>query len=63
MAVWGFELIHQRSGSNTTFKEFSRNLRKVIRENDVPEYDLSEEAGAQGPQLCMVYRKSIDHLK
>jgi ribosomal protein L17 len=63
MAVWGFELIHQRSGSNSTFKEFSRNLRKVIKENDVPEYDLSEEPGVHGPQLCMVYRKSIDHLK
>lgn len=63
MAVWGFDLIYQRSGSNTTFKEFSRNLRKVIKENDVPEYDLCEEPGQRGPQLRMVYRKSLDHLK
>lgn len=63
MACWGFDLIHQRSGSNSTFKEFSRNLRKVIKENDVPEYDLSEEAGQRGPQMRMVFRKSLDHLK
>jgi len=63
MATWGFDLIYQRSGSDTTFKEFSRSLRKVIKENDVPEYDLSEEAGQRGPQLRMVYRKSLDYLK
>ncbi|MBM1204775.1 replication protein RepA [Pseudomonas fragi] len=63
MACWGFDLIHLRSGSNSTFKEFSRNLRKVIKANDVPEYDLTEEPGQRGPQLRMVYRKSIDHLK
>ena len=63
MATWGFDLIYQRSGSDTTFKEFSRNLRKVIKENDVPEYDLSEEVGQRGPQLRMVYRKSLDYLK
>lgn len=63
MSTWGFDLIYQRSGSDTTFKEFSRSLRKVIKENDVPEYDLSEEPGQRGPQLRMVYRKSLDHLK
>lgn len=63
MSTWGFDLIYQRSGSDTTFKEFSRCLRKVIKANDVPEYDLSEEAGQRGPQLRMVYRKSLDYLK
>lgn len=63
MATWGFDLIYKRSGSDTTFKEFSRVLRKVIKDNDVPEYDLAEEAGQRGPQLRMVYRKSIDYLK
>ena len=62
-AVWGFDLIYKRSGTNSPFKEFSRSLREVIKSNDVPEYDLAEVPGQRGPQLSMVYRKSIAHLK
>jgi plasmid replication initiation protein len=62
-AWWGFELLHQRSGSNATTGEFNRMLRVVIESNDLPEYSLTEKAGKQGPVLVMTYRDSADHLK
>ena len=55
-AKWAFQTIYERSGSAGTFKEFCRLLRKIIDANDLPEYELREEAGQGGPLLLMIYR-------
>lgn len=58
-AKWSFQTIYERSGSTGTFKEFCRILRKIIAANDLPEYDLREEAGKSGPQLVMTSRDCL----
>ncbi len=35
------ELLHQKTGSDATPKEFNRMLRKVVEKNALPEYDLT----------------------
>lgn len=62
-AVWGFDLIFARSGSQSTFKEFCRALRKIVEANDVPEYDLAIEDGQRGPMLRMVHRRQAEQWK
>jgi len=54
-ARWGFKTIYERTGV-TSFKEFCRILRRLIRLNNLPEYELREEAGQSGPQLIMTRR-------
>jgi len=56
IARWSFKILYERSGSTGTFKKFSWALRQIIAANDLPEYDLQEEAGQGGPQLVMTYR-------
>ncbi|MGX0954485.1 plasmid replication initiation protein [Pseudomonas viridiflava] len=56
VARWGFKTIYDRSGV-TCFKEFCRILRRLVRSNNLPEYELSEEAGRYGPQLIMARRR------
>jgi plasmid replication initiation protein len=34
-------LLHEKSGSDSAPKEFGRMLRKIVENNDLPEYDLS----------------------
>jgi len=58
-AKWSFHTIYERSGSTGEFKNFSRHLRKIIAANDLPEYDLREEAGQSGPQLIMTHRTIV----
>lgn len=55
-ASWLFKTVYEHSGSASTFKEFCRLLRKIIHANDLPEYELREEAGQGGPLLVMAYR-------
>ena len=50
-AKWTFKLIYDRSSSKSTFKEFCRMLRKLIKVNDLPEYTLAELQGKFGPLL------------
>ena len=58
-AKWTFRLLHERSGSAGTFKEFCRLLRKgILTANDLPEYDLAEERGKEGPMLVMTHRNA-----
>jgi len=61
-AKWSFATIYERSGSTGTLKKFTENLRKVITANDLPEYDLREEAGQSGPQLIMTPRQHLQLL-
>ncbi|MBX9932840.1 MAG: replication initiator protein A [Methylobacterium sp.] len=58
-AKWTFRLLYERSGSAGTFKEFCRLLRKgILTANDLPEYDLAEERGKEGPMLVMTHRNA-----
>lgn len=58
-AKWSFKLIHERSGSVGTLKEFCRILRKLIESNDLPEYTLAERVGKAGPLLVMTHRDAV----
>ncbi|MHB8949770.1 MAG: replication initiator protein A [Rhodoferax sp.] len=58
-AGWSFKLIYERSGSMGTFKEFCRNLRELIKSNDLPEYTLAEVLGKSGPLLVMTHRDAL----
>lgn len=61
-AKWSFKTVYERSGSTGTFKEFCRLIRRLIENNDLPEYDLSEEAGQSGPQLLIQHRSNSMEL-
>ena len=50
-----FRDLHTRSGSSQNHGDFSRDLRKAITRNDLPEYGLAEVEGANGPTLS-IYR-------
>lgn len=56
-AKWGVKTIYERSGM-TSFKEFRRILRRLIRADNLPEYHLYQEAGLSGPQLIMTRRST-----
>mgnify|MGYP004714167879 CR=1 FL=1 len=55
-ARWAFKTIFERSGSTGVFKKFSHHLRRIIEANNLPEYELREEAGKDGPILVMTKR-------
>ena len=61
-AKWSIATIYKRSGSTGTLKKFTENLRKVITANDLPEYDLAEEAGQTGALLVMTHRQYSDAI-
>lgn len=55
-ARWYFLTVFERSGSTGKFKEFCRMIRQIIEADDMPEYRITEEKGAEGPMLVMTYR-------
>jgi hypothetical protein len=46
--MWSFRTIYEHSGSASSFKEFSRMLRKLVEADDLPEYAIAEEEGQGG---------------
>lgn len=56
VATWSFRTIYERSGSTSEFKKFCWALRKMINENNLPEYFLREIPGRNGPLLVMQNR-------
>jgi plasmid replication initiation protein len=58
-AVWSFRTIYEHSGSASSFKEFSRMLRKLIETDDLPEYAIAEQEGQGGPMLMMQHRSAV----
>ena len=54
-----FRDLHGRSGTSQSFGDFSRDLRKAIARNALPEYSLHDLAGKDGPTLGM----SLDPTK
>ena len=62
--VFTFRDLHSRSGSSQSFGDFSRDLRKAITRNVIPEYSLSEIKGANGPSLSLWRDKAkTEYLK
>lgn len=62
-AKWSFQLVFERSGSTSEFKEFSRSLREIVAMDKVPEYSLAIENSPRGEMLVMVNRSSLDYLE
>jgi len=50
-ARYSFRTIHERSGSTRELKKFTYELRQLIAANDLPDFQLSEEDGRDGPIL------------
>jgi hypothetical protein len=61
-AKWSFRLIYERSGSQGAFKRCTYELRELIKINNLPEYELAEEEGKEGPLLVIRYRETIKIL-
>ena len=55
-ARWSFRMIYERSNSRGSFKKFTYSLRSIIKNNDLPEYDLQETNGKNGPVLEISHR-------
>jgi plasmid replication initiation protein len=59
--IFSLETLYERSGSEQEFKKFKYDLRKVVSDNDIPEYFLKwiEEEGKNS--VCFINK--IKHLK
>ncbi|OQY41385.1 MAG: hypothetical protein B6242_17495 [Anaerolineaceae bacterium 4572_78] len=56
-ATYLFSTLYERSGSKSPIREFRRMLRKLIKKNVLPEYDLKEMESKHGePLLVMTFR-------
>ena len=55
-ASYAFRTVHARCGTTRQFKKFSHELRQLIADNDLPDYDLAEEEGRDGPLLVIRHR-------
>lgn len=56
-ATYKFTTLYERSGSTGNFKEFCRMLRNgLIANGELPEYNLAEVQGTDGPMLCMTHK-------
>lgn len=51
--IFTFRDLHGRSGSAQSYGDFSRDLRKAITRNALPEYTLREIEGANGQSLSI----------
>ncbi len=57
-------VLHEKSGSDSAPKEFSRMLRRVVEDNALPEYDLSWVKAADGsPAVYFVRRSAADRAR
>jgi plasmid replication initiation protein len=53
---WTFRHLHERSGSTQAFGEFSRDLRRLIAADKLPEYRLEEVDGQRGDAVLWAVR-------
>lgn len=51
-------LLHEKTGSDSEPKEFSRMLRKIVEINELPEYDLAFVTAGDGSQAVRFIRRS-----
>ncbi|OYW26888.1 MAG: plasmid replication initiator protein [Caulobacter sp. 12-67-6] len=52
-------LLHEKTGSDSEPKEFSRMLRKIIEINELPEYDMAFVTVGDGSQGVRFIRRSV----
>lgn len=52
-ASYSFATVHARCGTTRQFKKFTHELRQLIAANDLPDYELTESAGKDGPLLLI----------
>ena len=51
-------LLHEKSGSDSAPKEFGRMLRKIVENNELPEYDLAFTTAADNSAAVYFVRRS-----
>ena len=57
-------LLHDKSGSDASNKEFARMLRKVVEANDLPEYELTfTTAGDKSSAVHFVRRTAVERAQ
>ncbi len=57
-------LLHEKSGSDSAPKEFSRMLRKIVENNELPEYDLAfTTAGDNSPAVHFIRRSAAERAE
>lgn len=57
-------LLHEKSGSDSAPKEFSRMLRKIVENNELPEYDLTfTTAGDNSPAVHFIRRSAAERAE
>ncbi|WP_255448531.1 replication initiator protein A [Telmatospirillum sp. J64-1] len=57
-AAYSFETVHARCGTTRQLKKFAHELRQLIAANDLPDYELAEGNGKDGPLLLITSRAS-----
>lgn len=58
-ATYTFRTVHTRCGTTRQFKKFTHELRQLIAANDLPDYQLLEEDGRDGPLLVIRHRNQL----
>ncbi|GGL35854.1 replication initiator protein A [Caulobacter rhizosphaerae] len=51
-------LLHEKTGSDSEPKEFSRMLRKIVEANELPEYDMAFVTAGDGSQAVRFIRRT-----
>lgn len=57
--VFTFRDLHSRTGTPAPLNQFSRDLRKAIKRNCLPTYEMIEEKGANGPVVRFRWRQTL----
>jgi plasmid replication initiation protein len=52
-------LLHEKTGSDSEPKEFSRMMRKIVEVNELPEYDMAFVTMGDGSQGVRFIRRSV----
>ena len=63
---WSFTMrqLYEKSGSTARFSDFALDIRRVVKDNQLPEYEISMDRNADGDELVRFVHRShlaIDH--
>lgn len=63
--VWreSFQMLHQKSASQSEFKHFASTLRKLTKKNELPGLRLSQEVSRNGKPLLVMERTERREMK
>ena len=61
---WRFTMrqLYEKSGSAARFSDFAINVRRVIKSNSIPEYDVSLCLGEEGEEVIRFLRRGCSRL-